>query len=156
MGTTGSTPVLVEEVDMVGSQPAEGCLGHLPDVLRAAIGTDQLLAVEPEAELGGEHNPIPFALEGAADQVLVGERTVCFGCVEERDAELERAVQCGDGFIVVQWTVGLTHSHAPKAESGDLEPLAAEFAGGKHKDPFVKPGTSASANWFRQLSRRSG
>jgi hypothetical protein len=140
---------------MVGSQPAEGCLGHLPDVLRTAIGTDQLLAVESEAELGGEDNPIPFALKAAADQVLVGERAVRFSRVEEGDAELDGTVERGDRLGVVQRPVRLTHSHATEAESGDLESLAAEFAGGKHKHPFVNPGTSAGANRFRQLSRRS-
>ena len=76
-------PVLVKEVDAVGPEPAKRGLDRLTDVLGTAVGADQLVAVEAEAELGGENDPVATAFEGAAEHLLVGERPVGLGGIEE-------------------------------------------------------------------------
>ena len=54
-----------------------------------------------------------------ADQLLVGERAVDVGGVEERDAELERAVDRRDRLVVVARAVELGHAHAAEADGRD-------------------------------------
>src|SRR3546814_1115773 len=54
--------------------------------------SDLLLALEPEAELGRDDQPIALAPDRFAEQFLVAERTIDFGGVEEGDAEVDRAV----------------------------------------------------------------
>ena len=85
--------VLVEEVDVVGPQPLERGLGDLLDVLGAAVhaalpGLDP--GLEVEAELGGDHDLLAYGLERLAHELLVGERAVGLGRVEERHAAARR------------------------------------------------------------------
>ena len=67
-------------------------------------------------------------LQRASEELFVRERPVHLGRVEERHAELERAVDRGDRLALVGRAVGLAHPHAAEAEGGDFEPLAAELA----------------------------
>ena len=59
-----------------------------------------------------------------ADQLLVGERAVHVGGVEESDAELERAVDGRDRLGVVAAAVEVGHAHAAEAHGRDLEAAA--------------------------------
>ena len=72
-----------------------------------------------DAELGREHDAVAPAADRAADQLLVRERPVHVGRVEEGHAELERAVDRRDRFGVVAGAVELGHAHAAEAEGGD-------------------------------------
>ena len=91
-----------------------------------------LIPLEAEAELGREDDLVAPALQGAAQQLFVGERPVRLGGIEEGDAELERAVERSDGFAVVGHAVGLAHPHAAESQRGDLEPLGAEPSAWEH------------------------
>ena len=60
------------------------------DARRAAIQTARIAAgVGDEAELRGEHDLVPAALDGPADELLVVEGTVGLSGVEQGDAEFE-------------------------------------------------------------------
>ena len=66
-------PVLVVEVDVVGAEPPQRSFERGADVsgccrARATAG------VGDQPELGGEHHLVAAALEGAADELLVGVR----------------------------------------------------------------------------------
>ena len=68
--------VLVEQVDNVGPQPLQRCLGNLPDVLRAAVqasSTLSRLGIDVEAELGGDHHLLTEGGKGFADELFVDE-----------------------------------------------------------------------------------
>ena len=61
-------------------------------------------------------------------ELLVGEGTVDVGGVEEGDAELQGAVDCGHRFGVVTPGVEVGHPHAAEADGGDDETLSTEVA----------------------------
>ena len=121
----GVDPVLVEEVDGVHAEPSERCLRDLADVLRAAVERRPLPVggrIRGEAELGRDHHLPAERLQRLADQVLVVERPVGFGRVEEGDPALHRGPQERDHRASVgDGRVRLAHAHAPKADRGDLE-----------------------------------
>ena len=73
------------------------------DVLRAAVDAARrgVVRVAHEPELRREHDLVAAAGDRPADQLLVGERAVHVGGVEEGDAELERAVDRRDRLGVV-------------------------------------------------------
>src|SRR5438445_5465156 len=67
-------------------------------------------------------------LEGSAHQLLVGERTVDVGGIEEGDAQLDRSMDGGDGLVVVALAIEIGHAHAAEAQGGDDEALGPEVA----------------------------
>ena len=86
--------VLVEQVDGVGAQPPQRAVDGGADVLGPA-GDAGLVAVlvEGEAELGGDDDLVADRLERLADELLVVERAVDLGGVEEGDAAVDRGAQ---------------------------------------------------------------
>jgi hypothetical protein len=79
--------------------------------------------VRDHAELGGEHDVVPAALDGAADQFLVGVGAVDLGGVDEVDAQLQGAVDGADGLVVVGSGpgVGGGHAHRSQADPGNVQ-----------------------------------
>src|SRR5271170_4731927 len=65
--------VLIEEIDVVSAEPAQGSLHRLNDMLRPAIsfGADLFSGLDTKAKLGGDHRPVSTALERHAEQFLV-------------------------------------------------------------------------------------
>jgi hypothetical protein len=102
IGTSGVHAVLVEQVDAVGAESLQRSLDDLPDVLRPAVHTDRLsVLMELEPEVGGDHHPIPNGCEGLAHQLLVRERPVRLGGVEEGDAQLRSGAEERDRLLLV-------------------------------------------------------
>jgi hypothetical protein len=121
--------VLVVEVDVVGAQPLERRVARPADVLGAAVHAEVAPVLCPLVpELGGQLHLLPPSLDGAPDQALVGERAVHVGRVEEIHAEVEGAVDGGDGFVIVPAGVELRHAHAAEAEGGDGEVVGTDGA----------------------------
>src|SRR5205823_5609147 len=58
---------------------------------------------------------------GPPDELLVGVRPVHVGGVEERDAEIERAVDRRNRLGLVGRAVELAHAHAAEPDRGDFE-----------------------------------
>ena len=82
--------------------------------------------LDDEAGLGGEHDLVAAAGERAADELLVRERAVHVGGVEERDAELERAMDHRERLRVVTGAVGPAHPHAAESDRADRDAARAE------------------------------
>ena len=63
------------------------------------------------------------SLMRAADELLVGEGAVDLGGVDQRDAEVERAVDGADGLGVVGAGAGVGggHAHAAETDAADVE-----------------------------------
>src|SRR5438445_2954201 len=136
--------VLVEEVDVIGLEPARGGFHHLADVLRAAIEANDLPIVEPEAELGGDDHLIALALESASEKLLVVPDAVGLGGVEERHPQLDGALDGSDRFRIVAGAVRLAHPHATEAQLRDLESLLSELPFLQHDVPSSPAPTTNS------------
>jgi hypothetical protein len=129
----GVDPVLVQQVDPVGPEPAQGLLDDLADVLRTAVqpppGAGGLGQVE--AELGGQHDLVaPGAAEDPSEQFFVGVRPIDFGGVEQRHPGLDSLDQgCLALGCVGPGLVNAGHPHAAETEGGNFQALLAELAG---------------------------
>ena len=114
---------------LVDAQPAQGVLDGRPDVLGAAVQAGGAAAVEGEPELGGDHHLVADRRQGLADELLVGERAVHLGGVEEGDAEVDGGADEGDAVLLADGgAVGVAESHAAEADRGYLESAGAEGA----------------------------
>src|SRR5439155_27077779 len=103
--------MLVIQVDAVGSEPGQGPLHGGADAGRAAVETPRLAAgVRDVTELRGQHDLVPAALDGPADEFLVVEGPVDLGRVEEGDTELEGPVDGADGLRLIGGPVAPGHS----------------------------------------------
>src|SRR5262245_37532507 len=121
-------PVLIEQVDVIGSEPLERGIGHLPDALRPAVQTRSRVAVL-EAELGRNDDMIANRRKSFAYQLLVCERPVSLGGVKECDTTLKGRPQQSDGRLFVRCrTVAKAQPHAAKSDGRDLQSAFAEFA----------------------------
>ena len=100
------------------------CSGRL---LRPASGSP--CRIEVEAELGGDHDLVAEGRERLADQVLVGERPVDFGGVEEGYAALDRRADQRDRSPrVVRGAIGEAQAHAAEADRRNLEAALSKLA----------------------------
>ena len=115
--------VQLVEVDVVHPETAQARVARGADVLRAAVHPAQrlVLRVAHDAALGREDDLRAPPPDGLPHQLLVREWPVHVGGVEQRDAQVERAVDGGDRLRFVRRPVELAHAHAPEAEGGDLE-----------------------------------
>jgi hypothetical protein len=85
--------VLVVEVDVVDAEALQRGLAGLAHVVRLAVDAEIAAVLAAlVAELGGEHDLVAAAGDRAADELLVGERAVHVGGVEEGAPQLERPV----------------------------------------------------------------
>jgi hypothetical protein len=94
--------MLIEQVDAVGAQSLKRRLHDFADMLRAAVEPDQCtLIIELESEFGRNDQLISDQIDRLTDQQFVRERSVAFGCIEKRHAELEGAANHGNPGLFV-------------------------------------------------------
>src|SRR5216684_7758240 len=77
-------PVLVVEINAVGSEALQRFLDYFPDVPWLAVKSAALLVVE--AELRCDNDLVAERRECFSDKLFVCIGAVNFGCIEERDA----------------------------------------------------------------------
>jgi hypothetical protein len=124
-------PVLVEQVDRVGSQSPKRPVDSGTDVVRSATDAGLVaVLVEGEPELGGDDDVAADRLQCLAHQLLVVEGAVDLGGVEQRDATVHRRTEERDHVRSRRsWPERLAHAHAAEAECGHVEGGCAEGAG---------------------------
>ena len=101
------------------SEPSATCL----DVLGPAVQAPLLpVRVDVEAELGGDHHLVAERGERLADELLVRERAVDLGRVEEGDAALDGRPDEGDHLLLVgSRAVAVAHAHAAEPDGRDFQ-----------------------------------
>src|SRR5918992_244563 len=121
--------MLIVQIDVVDAQPRQRGVARGADVL-GATAHPEVLAIRPThvAELGGEDYALALAPYRPPHEDFVRVRAVHVGGVEESDAQLERAVDGCDRFLIIASSVKLGHPHAPEAERGNLESLSSKLA----------------------------
>ena len=124
--------VLIQQVDAVRTEAAQGGFHHLAHVLRPAVQPHRLPAFDAEAELGGDDHSVAPALQGTSQELFVVEGAVDLGGVEEGHPELDSSLDGGNRFWIVADAIGLAHPHASQPECRDLEPLSSEAALRQH------------------------
>ena len=100
-------------------------------VLRLAVHTEKgaRLGVADVSELCSDDHLVAFSFDGAANQLLIRVRTIHVRSVEQVDAQLDGAMDSGDGLLLIAWTVEVGHTHAAESNGGRLEALRAESTG---------------------------
>src|SRR5882757_1682323 len=73
-------PVLVIQIDAVGSEALQGFLNHFPDVLRSAVKNKTALFIV-EAKFGCDSDSVADRRERLSDKLFVCVGTVKFGCI---------------------------------------------------------------------------
>jgi hypothetical protein len=118
-------PMLVVQVDHVGHHASQGRLAGAVHVLGAAVDADPAAVGSAlVAELRRQHHLVASSEKCTAEQLLVRERAVHVGGVEEGDPELDCPMDRGDRLGVVARTVELAHPHAAEALCRDDETIA--------------------------------
>jgi hypothetical protein len=116
--------MLIEQVDAVGPQTHERSLGHMPDVLWAAVEAPPLpgVRIDVEAELCCDHDPVTHRRKGFPDKLFVAERAVGLGGIEEGVSAVYGGPDDGDHLSrVAGLPVVHAHAHAAQAERRNLE-----------------------------------
>jgi hypothetical protein len=117
-------PVLVVEVDAIGTEPLQGAFDRGPDVRRAAVEHPRATAgVRNEAELRREHNIVATPPERATDEFFVRVRAVDLGGVDVGDAQLKCSLDGADrlGVAAVRVEVIAGHRHRAEPDARDLK-----------------------------------
>src|SRR5258708_1463159 len=108
--------MLIEQINVVGTKPAEASLHCFADMLGPTVRTDNPVTIETRSKLRSDHYLVAPASECATEQLLVGERTVVLRRVEEGASQFDRAMNSGDRFSFIRRTVRLTHAHTAEAD----------------------------------------
>src|SRR5258705_12921485 len=113
-------PVLVIQIDAVGSEALQGFLNHFPDVLRSAVKNKTALFIV-EAKFGCNSDSVADRRERLSDKLFVYVRTVKFGCIEERDAFLMGCTNHPNALILVRGGSGVAAGlHAAESHFSDF------------------------------------
>jgi hypothetical protein len=122
--------VLVVEVDRLDPEPLQRAFRHPPDVLGPAVEAAWFpVGTELEPELRGDHHLLPEWLEGFTDELLVRERTVDLGGIEERHAALDRCPDQRDPLLPVRCrTIAEAQAHAAEPDRRHFQAAASQSA----------------------------
>src|SRR5215469_3566671 len=88
--------MLIEQIDVVGLEPAQASLNRFANVLGAAVHADDPVALETRSELRGDHNLMATSLACPAKKLLVGKRAVTLRGCNEVTTRQDGERQCGD------------------------------------------------------------
>ena len=124
-------PVLVVEVDVVGTQAAERTFYRPADgvgLARQAYGACRRIKVghihQVITEFRGDDYLVVYRFQSFAHQFLVLERAVHLCRVEERHAQFYRLAQRGDGFFPVRvGRIALRESHTAQSYFRNFQSL---------------------------------
>src|SRR5690348_13594071 len=122
-----ATPMQEIKVNAVGAEPLQAALARGRDAGSRRIRRQNL---------ADDENPVALAGDGLTDQFLGAAVTVHFGGIDERHAEIDAALEGGDGLRLVPAAL----AHHPRAEAERGNPLA---AGQRHASHRCASGAAA-------------
>ena len=113
--------MLVVQVDRLDAEALQRRLTTLPHVVRlSADAQERAVGAAPVAEFGSDDDLVAPRADETADELLVGERAIDVRGIEERDAEVQRALQGGHrSRFVGRLAIELRHPHAAKPHRRD-------------------------------------
>ena len=151
--------VLVVEVDVVGAQALAASasierrtFSGEPSMTRRSGWSVGRRPADPE--LRRDRHLVAAPGERPAEQLLVRVRAVDLGGVEERAAELERAVDRRDRLRLVGGAVEGAHAHAAEADGADGEVAEGAVAHARHATPRSARTAAAGCRPRRAPCRR--
>jgi hypothetical protein len=122
-------PMLVVEINFIDAQPAQAGVATRADVFGPAVHAEKIAAlVAHVAKFRGQDHLGAAVFDGAPDQPLVFAATVHVRRVEQGHPEIQRAVDGGDGFLVIARAVKFRHAHAPEPERRDGQSLFSKLS----------------------------
>ena len=125
-GDIGIDAVLIEEIDHIGVEPAQGGLGHGADILRPAVQPIGHLAVL-ETELGGDHHLVPERGQRLPQQQLVIAWAISLGGIEEGHPQFMGAADQGDGLPLVRGrAIAKAQPHAAQTDGRHFQPAVTQ------------------------------
>src|SRR5690349_3011863 len=105
--------MLVVEIDVVDPEALERSIARLSHIVWVAANAEELALVSADvSKFRREYHAIPAIPNRAADELLIRERPVHVGRVEEVDPELDSAMDRRDRLRLGARAVELAHSHA--------------------------------------------
>jgi hypothetical protein len=115
-GRGGVNAVLVVQVDVVGAEPTQRSVYSHADVLRRAVASWLVsVAVGDQPELGRQHHLVAAPGDRPPDEFLVAVGSVNLGGVDERNAEVEGALDRADGLGVIGARARVIGRHAHRS-----------------------------------------
>jgi hypothetical protein len=122
--------VLVIKIDHVHPQPAQARVARAAHVGGRAADAPfhRIVRIEHNPEFRCQDNLLAAALDGFANEFFIDPRSIHIRCVEQRDAEIERAMDGGHGFRVVAFPVKRAHAHAAEAQCRNGQSLCPQFS----------------------------
>ena len=134
-------PVLVVQVDVIRAKATERAFDRGADGRRARVEAPLTTRMGDRAELRGQHHLTPAALDGTANKFLVDVRPVGLGGVDERNAQVEGAVDGADRLVVVEVRGPVEAGHRHRAEADPTDIQGSEGGVPHDSVPFVDGGT---------------
>ena len=123
--------MLVQQIDVIGTQAPQGFVHGIADAGGAAVGSGDFAILDLKPEFGGNDHLGALGPERTPEEFLVRVRAIDFGGIQKRAAQFDRTMQGRDGFRLVRRTIGLAHAHATQADRRYCQSLGAEFTGGQ-------------------------
>src|SRR5258706_13614291 len=122
--------MLVVKIDGVDGEAVQTCIAACFYIFGFAIDAagGGIITVAHDAEFCREKRLLAFTAQSLTDQHFVVAVAVDVGGVERSDAEFERTMNGGDGFGVVAAAIKFAHTHATKADGGNLRAVLAQFS----------------------------
>src|SRR5205807_5261899 len=102
-GRVGIDAMLIIKIDNIDIEPPQTSLARLADIIRLAADPAKLRLdwIAQDSKLRRDYDLFAMAFNRAAEQLFVRMRSVHVGGVEESDAELERAMDRCERFLVI-------------------------------------------------------
>src|SRR3984885_11951414 len=120
--------MLIEQINVVGAEPAEASLHHFADMRGPAVYADHPVALGTRAKLRGDQYLVAPTLDRSTEQLLVGEGAVVLRCVEEVASQFDRAMNCRDRLSFIRRPVRHAHAHTAKTDRRHFQSLTPKFA----------------------------
>src|SRR5579875_3088852 len=122
----GIDAMQIIKVDHIDAEPPQRSLARRPHVIRAPAETAPAGGIESATELARQDDPVATPADRASDQLLVVTLTVGIRRIDQRYAELDRALNRRDRFRVVGRSIGAGHTPAAQTDRRNPNPVLPE------------------------------